>query len=81
MWKQGRSTLNQKGGGYANEFSPLPDKPPKISRSGSNVNEWTRTDPLQPLQERIQGKYCQIISPDSDADRYDSKVRDAITKR
>ena len=85
LWKQGRSILNKKGGGYANEFSPLPDKPPRISTSGLNNNEWNRPEPLQPLQQRVQplpqGKYFQIISPDSDADKCDSKVRDTITKR
>lgn len=81
LWKQQRSTLTQRGGGYANEFSPLPDKPPRISRAGDNMNEWKQNDDYHQGLQQLQGKYFEIISPDPDPDKYVCNIRQAIIKR
>ena len=69
-----RSKLNQRGGGFAMEFSPLPDQPPTISQAGLNLNQYRYHGHAQQ-----KGTYFQIIYPC--AENCKSMVRPAIEKR
>ena len=77
---ESRSTLNQKGGGFVSEHSPLPVKPPVISTAGQNLNQYRFHGTNYANEtEHEPGRYHQIISPR--ADYYKSMVRAAIEQR